>query len=111
MVIPTDEGGRPSPVRDSEPHSEQHKPGVPFFPQVLAHGEWDQDRRQNLTPLFHGEPLSLNFTKHGICLEEMIPKRERKSEKLIIKKKAHKQIRTVNQWLFYYSSLANKSIR
>lgn len=93
-----------------DPTSEQNKPGMPLLPQVLAHGERDQDGRQNLTPLFHREPLSFNFTEHRICLEEMVPKRERKSEKLIIKK-AHKQIRTVNQWLFYYSSLANKSIR
>lgn len=107
---PHNERDKSSQVRDRNPISRQHKPGVPLFPQVLAQGERGQDGSQNFVPLFHREPLSFNFTKHSICLEEMIPKREGKSEKLIIKK-AHKQIRTVNQWLLYYSSLANKSIR
>lgn len=71
--------GRQRPLQDS--------PGMPLPPQALACAERAQDGGQGFIPASYGELLSSNFTKHRICLEEMIPqKRERKSEKLIIQK-------------------------
>ncbi|VCW97681.1 unnamed protein product [Gulo gulo] len=46
---------------------------------VLTCSERGKDGGQDFIPLFHGDPLSSNFTKHSIRLEGMVQKKNGKN--------------------------------